>query len=226
MGPGSPGDRRRQGRFREDGRRIPGDFGADLDQRLTVRDSGKGGRAFRFGGHDSAERGGERRSDQAVSADDSRWAGYYRRSFGGPHQHRRTVRRQGPGDTAIAAQDFRLPAGERRATNCRARAISFPHWRAALTGSRSRTAIWNRCSASTSAGEIRKAVLTRESSRRCSSFWPARSFSSASSRSAPTFAGGRVVSRGRPGAGIPPVVLPVEQHSRRPIAESGHARRN
>ena len=114
----------------------PGDFGADLDQRLTVRIPVKAGEHSVSATTILRSEAREGRSHQAVSADDRRWPGYHRRSFGRPPHDRRTVRQTEPGEHRIAPQDIRLPADQPRPRSCRARGPSFPHWRAALTGAR------------------------------------------------------------------------------------------
>ena len=62
------------------------------------------------------------------------------------------------------------------------------------------------------------------SSWRCGACWRARSSWSAPRRSRPTLAAGQAVSHQRSRAGVAPVVLPVEQHSRRRADQSRGAR--
>ena len=207
----------RQGRLRQDGRRIPATFGADLDQQLTVRMPREGGRAHRLRGHDPAEPRREGRSDQAVSAHHSRWAGHHRRPFGGPRSPLK-----GPSIEQARA----IPPSRRKIFVCRpakrsdelpcARkilsALARRAYRRPLKDSDLETPAqllsappqqqrqfrrWNRIGAAVHSGQSRSS---------CSALSPIRPMSPRDAD----------VSDGRSGAGFAPVLLLVEQHSRRP----------
>ncbi len=69
----------------------PGTFGADLDQRLTVRMPGESRHSHALGNDGAEKPRVARRPDQAVPADDRRRPRHHGRSFSGPPDHRRSL---------------------------------------------------------------------------------------------------------------------------------------